>query len=67
MVNRWPRGNFTTQQASADDISKNIKNVKIVEFHCHIWNHREKYIQISTNMLSIGSIICEIGFKIENI
>ena len=31
-----------------------VKNVKIVEFHDHIWNHRPKYIEISTNMPSIG-------------
>ena len=23
-----------------------VKNVKIVEFHDHIWNHHEKYIEI---------------------
>ena len=26
------------------------KNVNIVEFHNDIWNHHEKYIQISTNI-----------------
>ena len=36
-----------------------------MKFGDHIWNHHEEYIQISTNMLSIGSIICELGFKIE--
>ena len=36
------------------------KNVKIVEFHYHIWNHHEKCIQISTNMPSIGLVIAEI-------
>ena len=30
---------------------------KIVEFHEHIWNHYEKYIEISTNMPAIGSLI----------
>ena len=32
-----------------------------------IWNHHEECIQISTNMPNIGSIICEIGLKIEKI
>ena len=43
---------------------KNVKNcvkkVKILEFHDHIWNHREKYIQKRTNMPGIGSLIREI-------
>ena len=30
------------------------KKIKIIEFHDHIWNHRVKYIQLSTNMSSIG-------------
>lgn len=33
------------------------KNVNFFKFHYHIWNHRAKCIQLSTNMLSIGSII----------
>ena len=37
-----------------------VKNVEIVEFHYHIWNHHEKCIQISTNMPSIGLVIPEI-------
>ena len=37
-----------------------VKNVKIVEFHDHIWNHHEICIQISTNMPSIGLVIPEI-------
>ena len=37
-----------------------VKNVEIVEFHDHIWNHNEKCIQLSTNMPSIGLVIPEI-------
>ena len=55
---------LSTRQASADDKVTNVKNVvqhfKIVEFHDHIWNHREKYIQKSTNMPGIGILIREI-------
>ena len=40
-----------------------VKNVKIVGFHDHIWNHHEKCIQISTNMPGIGSLIREIDVK----
>ena len=36
-------------------VTKFVKNVKILEFHDHIWNHHEKCIQISTNMPGIGS------------
>ena len=43
-----------------------VKNVKIVEFHDHIWNHCEKYIEISTNMPVIGSLICEIAVKMSD-
>ena len=58
---------LSTRQASADDRAQNLTNVKcckkkikIVEFHDHIWNHGEKYIQISTNMPGIGSVNREI-------
>ena len=37
-----------------------VKNVNILEFHDHIWNHHEKYIEISTNMPSIGLVIPEL-------
>ena len=33
---------------------------KKIEFHGYIWNHCEKWIQISTNMPSIGSIFPDI-------
>ena len=36
-----------------------FKNVKILEFHDHIWNHHEKCIVISTNMPSIALEIPE--------
>ena len=61
---------LSTRQASADDkknVSKCVKNVNILEFHDHIWNHHEKFIQISTNMPGIGSIIREISVKISEI
>ena len=37
-----------------ENVTNFVKNVKIVEFHDYIWNHREKCIQISTNMPGIG-------------
>ena len=40
-----------------------VKNVKILEFHDHIWNHHEKCIQQSTNMPSIGLVIPEITLE----
>ena len=41
------------------------KNAKIVEFHHHIWNHHEKYSEISTNIpvAVIGLLISEIAVK----
>ena len=51
-----------------DNISKmtqNVqKNVNILEFRDYIRNHREKYIQLSSNMPGIGSLIREL--KVEN-
>ena len=44
-----------------------VQKLNIIEFHDHIWNHHEKCIQISTNMPSIGSVICEIGFEFQEI
>ena len=36
-------------------MSQNVNNkkVNIIELHYHIWNHRGKCIQISTNMPDI--------------
>ena len=34
-----------------------ISIIQLPKFHDHIWNHREKWIQISTNMPGIGSEI----------
>ena len=42
-----------------------VKNVNIVECHDHIWNRHEKYIEISTNMPGIGSVIHELAVKIS--
>ena len=44
-------------QTTGQKITNFVKNVKIVEFHDHIWNQYEKCIQISTNMPSIGLVI----------
>ena len=45
--------------------TKFVKNVEIVKFHDHIWNHSEKYIQISTKMPGIGSLIREIAVEMS--
>ena len=39
-----------------------LKMFNKFEFHDHIWNHYEKCIEISANMLSIGLEI-QIGFE----
>ena len=38
-----------------------------MECHYYIWNHKDKCIQISTNMPSINSLICEIKVKIKTL
>ena len=38
-----------------------------MEFGDYIWNQREKCIQISTNMPSIGLVFGKIAFKIKAI
>ena len=64
---------LTKWQARADDRSKmsqtSFKNKKIIflEFGNYIWNHREKCIQISTNMPGIDFVIREIDFESLNI
>ena len=49
------------------DLTYFVKNVNILEFHGHIWNHHEKYIQQSTNMPGVGSLIREIDITISKI
>ena len=41
------------------NVTKCLKNVTIVEFHYHIWNHHEKCIK----MPGVGVVICEIYFE----
>ena len=38
-----------------------------MEFHYHIWNHHEKYIEISINVPVIGSVIHELAVKISEV
>ena len=52
-------------QTTGKKIVKNSKNLEIIEFHDYIWNHHEKFIQISTNMPSIGLEILRILNKFE--
>ena len=48
------------------NVTNFVKNVNIVEFHDHIWNHHKKCIQISTNIPSIGSLIRKIAVQISD-
>ena len=54
-------------QTTGQKFNTFLKNVKIFEFHDHIWNQHKKCIQISTNMPGIGSIFREIAVKISEI
>ena len=63
---------LSTRQENADDdrsqnVTNLVKNDDIVELHDHIWNHHDKYIEISTNIPVIGSLIHEIAVKISEI
>ena len=48
-----------------ENVTNLVKNVKIVEFHDHIWNYHDKNIQKSINMP--GSLIREIDVNISEI
>ena len=63
MFNAFPAaGKFRRQ---VKNVTHFVQNVKIEEFHNHIWNHHEKYIEISTNIPGIGSLIHEIAVKMS--
>ena len=47
-----------------NNVTNCVQNVNILEFHVHIGNHHEKYIEISTNIPGIGSLIREIDVNI---
>ena len=55
------------EQATCPKYTNIFKNVNILEFHDHIWNHRKKCIQTSTNIPGVGSLIREIDVKISEI
>ena len=42
------------------NVTNFVKNVNILEFHDHNWNHHKNCIQIRTNMPSIGLVTPEI-------
>ena len=44
-----------------------VNKFTILEFHDHIWSHHVKYIERSTNIPVIGSLILEIAVKIPEI
>ena len=54
-------------QTTGQEWYKLCKKIKTVEFHDHIWNQHEKYIEISTNMSGMGSVIHELAVKIWDI
>ena len=52
-------------QTTCQKFTKIANKCKIVEFHFYIWNHNEKCIKVSTNMLGIGLIIREIVIEMS--
>ena len=66
-INTFHAAGMSRRQSK--NVTKVSKNFNILEFFNHIWNHHEKYIQISTSMPGIGSLIREIAvrnFRIVN-
>ena len=63
MLPELPRGR--REQTIDPKRHKMIKNVKIHEFGDYVRNNHKKCIQISTNMSSISSLICEIDVNIS--
>ena len=56
------------EQTTCQRCPKMLKNVSILKFRDHIWNHHEKWIQISTNIPGyICSLIREIHTNIPEI
>ena len=57
--NDLPRGGRLQDQ----HFKKCVINVKTILYQCHIWNHHDKCIQISTNMPGyvFRKIVSEIG------
>ena len=45
------------------NVRKYSTNVEMIELRYYIWNHRVKYMRMSTNMPGIGSVIRELTFK----
>ena len=56
---------FKKCRRQVKNVTNWLKNVRFAEFHDHIWNQHEKYIEISTNIPSIGSLISEIAVTIS--
>ena len=58
---RWLLITLSMQDLTADDplFFMKLFKEKSVTFHCHIWIQDEIYIQIRTNISSIGPVICE--------
>ena len=61
--NTLPRGRH--EQTTGPTFHKMLKNIKIIEYHYHIWNHHGKCIRISTNMLGIGFLIVKQAFNLK--
>ena len=64
------RGNRALHQTGecrrqVKNVTNLVKNVNILEFHDHIWNNHEKYIEISTNMPVIGSLIRKLTLEVS--
>ena len=65
MVRPLPCGRC--EQTTGTTFHTNFKEFQTLKCPDLIWNHREKYIQISTNMPGIGPLIREIDVTISEI
>ena len=53
-LKHFPRGRREHCRRQVKNVTKVSTNYKILEFGDYIWNHREKCIQVSTNMPGIN-------------
>ena len=49
------------QTTALQNVTNLVKIIKILKYRDHIWNHREKYIELSTNIPVHCSSIHEIA------
>ena len=55
------------EQKPHSEFTPKLKTVKLLKLYYYMWNHREKCIQMGTNMSGIGALIREIDIDLSEI